>query len=691
VLAPWALPWIGAEGLVLAASVLAACAALVLAWDAGPRQRALPAASLAAALLALPFAGPLASVQAGPGKALGELLDHDAFPSTRVVSTSWSAIARVDVVDGAPPVVWTAPGASAPPPPELQILIDGDAATPILTLPVAPGQGEFLDAMLSTAALQALAPERVLVIGSGGGVDVVAALHHGADHVDAVEINPIIVDLVTGPHARRLDGLFSRPEVTLHHAEGRSFVRQSDDRYDLIQISLVDTWAAASSGAYSLAESYLYTTEAFDDYLEHLTDRGALTVTRWLTIPPRESMRLCTVAVEALRRRGVERAADHVAMLTVDRLVTLIVRREPFDAETVQAILSVAERRGYGVLYVPGTEASGGNPFADYLETPEPEAFIEAYPFDVTPVGDDSPFFFQFGRWSDANPLGEGWSDRPSDLSGRLVLLAVLVQAVVLSLLLLVLPLSRGQRTAPPSGTGRALSYFFLIGVGFMLLEVVLMQRFTLFLGNPLHAIAFVLAVLLASAGLGSFYGRTTARRAPGALFLVIALLCVAEALFLPHVFHLTLAAPLWLRFVVSAALLAPLGFLLGIPMPLAIERLAARSEGRLVGWAWAGNGAGSVLGPIVAALLAIDLGFTSVTLLAGATYAAAFISFGDWWHDSPSAPAPPTSRDAAPAPPASAPGVAASVPSSVPLEQPEELSGSLGDHGAGPEDRGGA
>jgi spermidine synthase len=138
-------------------------------------------------------------------------------------------------------------------------------------------------------------------------VDVAAAVHHGARHVDAVEVNPIIVRLVTGPYAERLGGLFTRPEVTLHNAEGRSFVRQSERRYDLIQISLVDTWAAASSGAYSLAESYLYTAEAFEDYLAHLSDEGAFTITRWLTTPPREPLRLCTVAVEALRRRGAER------------------------------------------------------------------------------------------------------------------------------------------------------------------------------------------------------------------------------------------------------------------------------------------------------------------------------------------------------------------------------------------------
>jgi hypothetical protein len=307
----------------------------------------------------------------------------------------------------------------------------------------------------------------------------------------------------------------------------------------------------------------------------------------------------------------------------------------------VQAILRVAEERELGVLHVPGTGNAGGNPFADYFAAPLPAAFEAGYPYDIAPVTDDSPFFFQFGRWSDANPLGSGWAERPADLSGRLVLLAVLVQASLLAVLLVVLPTASRQREAPPPGTARGVGYFFLIGVAFMLLEVVLMQRFTLFLGHPLYAIAFVLAVLLASAGAGSLHGRDKARAAPRQLFLLIALFCVALAGGLPHLFRFALAAPLPMRFLLSGLVLAPFGFLLGIPMPLAIERFAARGHERLVGWAWAGNGAGSVIGPILAALLAMDLGFTAVMILAGVAYFAAFVAFQPWW-----APAPPPSGD---------------------------------------------
>ncbi len=302
VLAPWALSAVGAEGLVLSASVLATAAAVLLVWHRGVAVRAVAVLACLASVTAVPYSAEIVDVRPGPGKMLGILLVYDH--NVRQVSSEWNAVGRVDVLEGAPASSWVtlAPGEL-----ETDIVIDGDAATPVLPLGGGLETFTYLDGIPSTTALEAFAPRDVLVIGSGGGVDVAAAVHHGARHVDAVEVNPIIVRLVTGPYAERLGGLFTRPEVTLHNAEGRSFVRQSERRYDLIQISLVDTWAAASSGAYSLAESYLYTAEAFEDYLAHLSDEGAFTITRWLTTPPREPLRLCTVAVEALRRRGAER------------------------------------------------------------------------------------------------------------------------------------------------------------------------------------------------------------------------------------------------------------------------------------------------------------------------------------------------------------------------------------------------
>ena len=254
---------------------------------------------------------------------------------------------------------------------------------------------------------------------------------------------------MTGQLAERSGHLFERPEVTLHRAEGRSFVTASSERYGAIVLSLIDTWAASASGAYSLAESYLYTVEAFEQYFEHLGDRGVLVITRWDWIPPRESLRLCTVAAQALRRLGVDDPARHVVVLSVTttagNMAQLIVQRSPLTDTDIAELRRLAASRGYYFLYAPGI--SGSNAFIDYFRAPDQERFIETYPFDIAPVTDDRPFFFQFGRWRDANPFGAGWRESPLVLSGRLVLLAVLLQAVVLSAALMVVPLLASRRS----------------------------------------------------------------------------------------------------------------------------------------------------------------------------------------------------------------------------------------------------
>jgi hypothetical protein len=263
--------------------------------------------------------------------------------------------------------------------------------------------------------------------------------------------------------------------------------------------------------------------------------------------------------------------------------------------------------------------------------------------YDISPATDDSPFFFQFGRWGDAKPWGEGWRENMIVLSGRLVLLTVFAQALVLSLLLLVLPLrARGrparQRASAPAGTaappaGGTVAYFFLIGLSFMLLEIALMQRFTLFLGHPVYAITFVLAILLLAAGAGSMISERMGlgQHRPWLVFLGVVGLSLAYAAFLPALFRATLGLKLSARLALGALCLLPLGFLLGAPFPAGIAALTRRGGSSLIGWAWAANGCASVLGPILAVLIAIDFNFATVMAAAAAGYGAAYLAFRGW------------------------------------------------------------
>lgn len=632
------MQWVGGDGVILLVATTAAASAWLLRLEV-PKGRASLAPGwllvVAACALAVPWAPRLLPIRPGVGKALTEMLDTQRFPHARLAYSQWNALSRIDVVEQSGTVRWTgSPNSPTASPPETQIVIDGDAATPLVRNDGDLQALTFLDYTLSSATSQVFHPKRALVIGAGGGVDVLAALHHGAAHVDAVEINPIIVGLATERYADWVGHLFQRPEVTLHVGEGRSFVRQRLARYDMIQLSLIDTWAASASGAYSLAEGYLYTVEAFEDYLEDLTDDGVLTLTRWLWQPPRETLKLCTVAAAALRRRGVDHPERHVAILASEQLGTMLVKRSPLTAADLAALRQVAEARRFQILYAPGLV--GPNEYGRFFTAANPDAFVNAYPYDVRPATDDSPFFFQFGWWRDAKLLGSGWRLSTYLLSGRLVLLATFVQAFAASLALLVVPLvvggmrSAAAEHARPSGV---LAYFFLIGLAFMLLEITLMQRFTLFLGHPVYAIALVLAVLLISAGAGSRCAARltgTARR-PWPVFLAIAGLTVLYAIGLAPVFRAALGLALPVRLGFAALLLFPLGFCLGVPFPAAIASLVRSHPSPPIGWAWAANGCASVVGPILAVLLAMDLGFATVMILAALGYVGACLIYGTW------------------------------------------------------------
>ena len=627
---------VGAEGVLVLVAAVAATGAWLLRFErtAGRSRPAL--AWLTVAVLfaaAVPWAQQLLEIQPGPGKGLRGWLDTKQFPHARLAFTQWNALSRVDVVENTGTVRWTRNSdATAVSPPQTQIVIDGDAATPIIKSNGDLQSLGFLDYTLSSAALQAFRPGHVLVIGAGGGLDILTGLYHGAAHVDAVEINPMIVDLATRRYADWSGGLFARKDVTLHVGEGRSFVRQQTGRYDLIQLSLIDTWAASASGAYSLAEGYLYTTEAFQDYVEHLSDDGVLTITRWLWDPPRETLKLCTVAAAALRQLGMTHPEDHVVVLGLHSLGSVLIKRSPFTRADLQALARVVRTRHFGFLYAPGI--SGDNAYIRFFTSPEPKGFLASYPYDVLPATDDSPFFFQFGRWRDANLLGTGWRENPIGLSGRLVLLTTLVQALALALALLVVPLLFGRRRLGQRRRARgALLYFFSIGLSFMLLEITLMQRFTLFLGHPVYALTLVLAVLLVSAGAGSICAPKicTATRGPRFVFVAIVGVVLAYAFGLPMAFHAALGCGLATRLMIGLLLLFPLGFLLGVPFPVAVASLADEHAMPLLGWAWAANGCASVLGPILAVLLAMDLGFSIVMVVAAAGYAAAGASFGSW------------------------------------------------------------
>lgn len=630
-------PALGGEGTVVLSSGLAALAALLPAAlpraSTAPRMaaRLLSGLLLALAVLALgrqilvgaPL--PFLELKYSPYKSLSYALQ---YPGAEVVSQRWNAFSRVDVVSSAG--VRSLPGVSlrypAPPPPEYGLFVDGDNLSTV----VLPGGDLSFTGYLPAALAFELRPHaRALILEPRGGLDLLTAVEQGAARVTAVEANPLIVQAAAG--------IYSLPGVNTVIETDRSYLRRSQERFDVVLFSLAETYHPVRSGAYSLAEDYRYTLEAFQDALDRLDEGGLLVVTRWLQVPPSEWLRAFTLAVTALESQGLE-PGSRIAALRSFNLGLLLVKRAPFTPAELDAIRAFAAGRAFDLAYLPGLQPEETNrfnilaeplyyqAFTGFLESPSRPAWLAAYPYDVAPPTDEHPFFGHYFKWSQAPQifaeLGKSW--QPFGGAGYFVLLVLLALALGLAVVIILLPLAGAHKTtAPLRVITAALFYFGLLGLAFLLVEIPLVQRFILYLGNPAYALTTALFTILLFSGLGSQFSE----RFPLLASLVVLILAalVTPGL-LSLLFDLTLGYPVFVRMLIAIAALAPLSFLMGMPFPGGLRRLGATAPD-LIPWAWGVNGALSVIASILAALMALSFGFSWALLAGAGCYAGALAS----------------------------------------------------------------
>jgi hypothetical protein len=474
---------------------------------------------------------------------------------------------------------------------------------------------------------------RTLVIGPGGGWDIARALASGSSDVTGVEINPIIATTVMREQfPERSHGLYLRPEVHIVVEEGRSYVRRSHEKFQVLQATLVDTWASTAAGAFALSENSLYTTDAFRDYLLHLTDDGMAVFTRWGFDPPRESLRLVALAATALRQVGEKEPWRHIIVAREGSVEgwgardTVLVARKPLGAVDLDRARAALARMQ--TVYLPG--AGIHNHFTDYLTTANPDKYENNYVFDISPVSDNRPFFFYTVQARDLWRFAKSAADNAADYKvNRAVPLLFGLLAVSLAATLLILllpPLLLGARLPRRRGMAGYLLYFLFIGAGYILIQAGLIQEFVLFLGHPTYALTVVMFSMLVSSGVGSLMsgrivGRAESRlvKALGGVALLAALLAlVVSSLLTPLV-----GWPLALKVVLTALVIAPLGFAMGIPFPTALE-LLSEWHPPAVRWAWSLNAASSVLGSVAALFFSIYLGLVQTLILGALFYLAA-------------------------------------------------------------------
>ena len=601
-----AMPVLGAPGEYGFAAALAASAALVLA-DADGRRRVAVAAVLSTVLLTLAVASFGDQIVPIRTAAFKPILD-DIRRGAAVESGRWDPQGRVDVVR------YGASGSSNAydflvdsafdgyRPRSLLMRIDFDAATVIVEGGTRADGAVFGSSVLATP-YQLVNRPNVLVIGPGGGIDVLVALDRHARTVTGVDVNRAVIATVQGPYRDYGGGLYGDPRVTVVADEARSFVRRSSDRYDVIVMTVVDSWAALQSGAYALSESYLYTEEAFADYVSHLTPDGMLSIGRWYRDPPSEMLRAMEVASAGLRRLGLDRPERHIAVVRSAAFGLMLVRADEFDEASMNVIRDFAGVHGFDVAYDPvrgdgalaATFASSGK---------------------GSPSTDDHPFFF------DNVPLVETLAGRAPLAQGQQTLVAALIMAVVLSVGLILMPVRRRVSRADARIARWVTAYAVLLGGGFIVVEIVLLQRLTLYLGQPTLALAVGVAGLLSGAAVGSASIRWLSGGMRGAT-IGSAIALAAVLVIFPRAADATLAAPLVARVACALLFAIALGLPLGTAFPRVL-RVAGAHEPSLLAWAWGVNGAASVIGSIVAAGLALETGFTTLAWLAIGCYVAA-------------------------------------------------------------------
>src|SRR5258705_1336430 len=619
------LNWLGAPGVVMTAAVLSAGAAVAFAPAAHRRRFAAAAVVLigssSAALLA--------------GAAPFDVIDTKGHVGDRILFSKWNSFSRVAVYDR-PHGDWAvSPRYNGARVPSLYMDIDSAASTQILK-----GTGHVDDAAYLRYELTAIGyhlAERpsgftALVIGPGGGRDLVSALVFGASHVDGVEINPIIArDVMLDRFLEYSGGVYANPRVSIHVDDGRNFVRRSASKYDVIQASLVDTWAATAAGAYTLTENSLYTKEAFGEYVDHLTDNGLLTITRWVF----DGLRLVSLAQDACAERGLD-AATRLAIVRYDRVATFLLKKQPFTPAEVARLRDVSAQLGFEVLYAPGlpptNEATAdpiemqrtGTSAEDYrrlILASDRQHFLSSYPLDESSTTDDRPFFFHttpppvqlqvaFGR---SLLIGNG----PNALMTLIAISPMLVIVFVIG------PLLVGGEL-PGAGWGVWLSYFGALGAGFMLLEVALLQRFVLLLGHPVYSLTVTLFSPPLGTGVGVLVSRrigpALARDLPVRALIGVAIVAAAAALGLARLIDIGIPWTLPARIAFAVALIAPVGILLGMPLPGGM-RLVAAGRAEIIAWGWGINGAFSVVGATLAVFIAMNWGFSVTLASAAAVY----------------------------------------------------------------------
>ena len=624
-------------------------AALVAAWELKLVKRNWLTLLVIVLVCLLWLLKPLLALNISPYKSQPQLLQ---ITGTEIVAERSSPLGQLAVIESKHIPLRNAPGlslnSSTEPLAQLGVFIDGESATVLTQATKDRSSLDYLDQVSWALPYHLARVGSVLIVGAGGGTDILQAQYHHVKDIDAVELNPQIIQLAQQDYGDYTGRLYDQDNVNVHIADVRDYLSASQDHYNLIQLALVDGFNASTSGVHALNESYLYTVEAIQSYLKHLEPDGYLVLSRWVKLPPRDTLKLFATVVVALQESGVKNPAQRLVLIRSWQTSTLLVKQGDFNLEELQSVRRFTDERSFDIAYAPDMRLEEANRY-NILSSPvfyhavrallgdDQARFLKQYKFNLQPATDDRPFFHHFFKWTTLPEILQlkGKGGMPLVEWGYLVLVATLIIALLLGLLLIVIPLKfvrRNQHANSPIPYWRVVLYFFTVGIAFLFIEIALIQKFIQFLHYPIYAVAVVLTSILLFAGIGSLVSgylpsRYGFRRAIILPVLGIIVFSTGYLLVLQALFVELATVSTTIKIMISVALISPLAFFMGMPFPLALSSVSQHDKS-LVAWAWGINGWASVISAVLATLFAVHFGFSVVIIIAMLLYLTLIVLF---------------------------------------------------------------
>jgi hypothetical protein len=610
--------WFDGPSMVILIAAVAALGAVAFAVDAGNRRGV--AMTGACALLLFGMALGNAQMQRDGDAILRIKWVKEQRDGEHAIER-WNAFSRITIDQD-----HTDPGVD-----RLGLVIDSTAGTAVNRFDGDLATTDRLRAVVQNLPHHIRSDADVFVVGVGGGTDVLSALEFEQPSVTGVEINADIVDLLRGELGDFTGHLDRDPKVTIVNDEARSYLARNDREYGIIQISLIDTWAATGAGAFALSENALYTIEGWDLFLDRLRPGGILAVTRFMqsitvsgeATEPLETYRTVALAAEVLSRRGVAEPRRHIAIYSAGTgyaevdLATVLVSPDPFTSDDWEQLASTASELGFEAVLTP--DAAFDDLMADLVAPGGPGPVLGRVTADISPPIDDRPFFFQM---ADIDTIRSGDILRDDFITRPVLILSLLgVTVLVLAAICIALPLVLGRNDRLDAVTRRRSRPFFVyfagIGFGFLLLEIAQLQRLSSYLGHPTYGLAVVLFSVLVFSGIGSMLTErigpagTTGGGGAVAALTVLVVVAVTSGLATPFVLESSAGATTSMRVAVAVVLLAPMSLAMGMPFAIGM-RAAAATPGVPTAYLWGINGATSVCASVLAVVIALFIGIST-------------------------------------------------------------------------------